>query len=105
MQKITEVYQALSHCHFNHLNLIYVSSLENENRYEGQWKDGMKHGEGKFYHYSKGQVFVGTWLNDIAKCGVMKDFNRETADEATQYPLPEVTFDNIFLKFIFVLII
>ena len=73
------------------LILYYVLFfLENENRYEGQWKDGMKHGEGKFYHYSKGQVFVGTWLNDVAKCGVMKDFNRETADEATQYPLPEV---------------
>ena len=66
------------------------SHLVNENRYEGQWKDDMKHGEGKFYHYNKGQVYIGTWITDIAKCGTMEDFNRDTAMDATQYPLPEV---------------
>ena len=75
---------------------------ENENRYEGEWKDGLKHGKGKFYHYSKGQVFVGTWLADVAKCGEMEDFNRETAEEATRYPLPCVCIYLLFylLKFL-----
>ncbi|XP_066917118.1 MORN repeat-containing protein 3-like [Clytia hemisphaerica] len=68
--------------------------LTDENRYEGQWKDGMKHGEGKFYHYNKGQVFLGTWLNDVAKCGTMEDFNRETAIDATKYPLPELELED-----------
>lgn len=69
---------------------IYFIILVNENRYEGEWKDDQKHGSGKFYHYGKGQVFVGTWVNGVAKCGVMEDFNRETATQATQYQLPEV---------------
>lgn len=64
--------------------------LENENRYEGEWEDDKKHGEGKFYHLDKGQVFIGTWVTDIAKCGIMEDFNRETAVDGTQYPIPEL---------------
>ena len=74
--------------------LFYVIYLfifaANENRYEGEWENDKKHGDGKFYHLDKGQVFVGTWLNDIAKCGVMEDFNRSTAVNATQYAIPEV---------------
>merc|ERR1712224_206724 len=64
--------------------------LPNDNRYEGEWKDDKKHGDGKFYYLDTGQLLLGTWVDDIAKCGVMKDFNRKTAFEATQYPIPEL---------------
>merc|ERR1712170_289397 len=47
--------------------------LPNENRYEGSWKNGKKNGPGKFYYLDKGQVYEGTWLDDVAKCGEMKD--------------------------------
>lgn len=72
------------------VDVFTTLNLVNENRYEGEWKNDQKHGSGKFYHYEKGQVFIGTWVNNIAKCGVMEDFNRGTASQATQYPLPEV---------------
>ena len=68
-----------------------------ENRYEGAWKDDMKNGEGKFYYLDKGQLYEGTWLNNVPKCGTMKDFAREQAPDATQYELPHVsTVPNIF---------
>ncbi len=51
----------------------------------------MKNGPGKFFYLDKGQVYEGTWLDDIPKCGEMKDFNRETAPDATQYPIPSVS--------------
>ena len=73
-------------------SLLYVvfTSVGDENRYEGQWKDDLKHGDGKYFYLDKGQVLLGTWVDNIAKCGEMIDFNRETAADATQYPIPEV---------------
>lgn len=71
-------------------NGIGMLRLSNENRYEGEWKDDMKHGDGKYYYLDKGQLLTGMWVNDIAKCGEIIDFNREGAVDATQYPLPEV---------------
>ena len=50
----------------------------------------MKNGAGKFYYLDKGQVYEGTWLNDVPKCGEMVDFGRENAPDATQYALPKV---------------
>jgi len=67
-----------------------MERIANQNRYEGEWKDDQKHGEGKFYHLDKGQVFIGTWVNNIGKCGIMEDFNRNTAVSATKYPIPEL---------------
>ena len=68
--------------------------LANENRYEGNWHDDKKHGDGKFYHLDKGQVFIGTWLEGVAKCGEMKDFGREGAPNATQYPIPQLKLED-----------
>ncbi|ELU04135.1 hypothetical protein CAPTEDRAFT_167723 [Capitella teleta] len=68
--------------------------LANENRYEGSWKNGMKNGPGKFYYLDKGQVYLGTWLNDIAKCGEMTDFSRDEAPDATPYPIPKIEVAN-----------
>ncbi|XP_041348392.1 MORN repeat-containing protein 3-like [Gigantopelta aegis] len=64
--------------------------LVNENRYEGSWKNGKKNGPGKYYYLDTGQLFEGVWVDNTAKCGTMKDFNRETAPESTIYPIPQV---------------
>lgn len=62
----------------------------NENRYEGNWKDGKKHGPGKFFYLDKGQLFEGIWAADIPKCGILIDFGRDEAPAPTQYPIPKV---------------
>ncbi|WAR03390.1 MORN3-like protein [Mya arenaria] len=64
--------------------------LPNENRYEGSWRDDKKNGPGKFYYLTNGQLYEGVWVDDIAKCGTMKDFDRNNAPEPTQYPIPKV---------------
>ena len=64
--------------------------LSNDNRYEGKWKEDKKHGEGKFYYLDKGQVLIGTWVENISKCGEMIDYHREGATNPTSYPLPEL---------------
>ncbi|KAJ8311973.1 hypothetical protein KUTeg_009346 [Tegillarca granosa] len=66
----------------------------NENRYEGSWRDDKKNGPGKFFYLTTGQVYEGVWVDDIAKCGAMKDFDRETAIEPTKYPIPDVELAN-----------
>jgi len=68
--------------------------LPTENRYEGSWKNDMKNGPGKFYYLDKGQVMEGVWLNDVPKCGEMKDFGREKAPDSTQYELPAIELAN-----------
>ena len=82
---------------FFQLILIVVVLCEaNGNRYEGSWKNGVKNGSGKFFYLDKGQVYEGMWVDDLAKCGQMIDWNRDTAPDATQFPLPLVS--NAFLK-------
>ena len=40
----------------------------------------------------KGQVYVGNWVDDIAKCGTLEDFGREGAPDHDPpvYAIPEV---------------
>lgn len=64
--------------------------LESENRYEGSWRHDKKNGPGRFYYLDKGQYLEGTWVDDVCKCGEMHDYGRETAPDATQYPLPNI---------------
>ena len=71
-------------------NGLGMIRFQNENRYEGTWKNDLKHGDGKYFYFDKGQLLLGTWVEDIAKCGEMVDFNRDTAVSATQYPIPEL---------------
>ena len=66
--------------------------VANENRYEGSWKEDKKHGDGKFYFLDSGQLYIGTWVNDIPKCGTCEEFGKETATNPSPYPLPEVRF-------------
>ena len=68
-----------------------ILKLPNDNRYEGSWLNGMKNGPGKFLHLDKGQVYVGNWQDDIAKCGTLEDFDRENAPNPPVYPIPIVS--------------
>ncbi|KAG9487719.1 hypothetical protein GDO78_007489 [Eleutherodactylus coqui] len=67
-----------------------ASSEANENRFEGSWKGGKKHGPGKFYYLNKGQMYDGLWVEDIPKCGSVVDFGRAEAPYPTKYPIAEV---------------
>jgi len=51
----------------------------------------VKNGPGKFFYLDKGQLYEGMWVDDLAKCGQMKDWNRDAAPDATQFPLPPVS--------------
>ena len=51
----------------------------------------MKNGEGRFLHQDKGQVYSGTWVDDVAKCGVMEDVDRDSAPHSPPYPIPQVS--------------
>lgn len=64
--------------------------LPNENRYEGFFKKDKKNGAGKFFFLDKGQLYEGVWVDDIPKCGDMRDFSRETAPEPTQFKIPQL---------------
>ena len=69
----------------------------NDNRYEGQWKDGKKHGKGKFFYLDRGQLYTGVWCDDIPKCGTVEDFGRHEAPNPTTYPLHEVSVTHIII--------
>lgn len=75
-------------CKFQGLFMYLIAA--NGNQYEGGWKDGKKHGPGKYFYLDKGQQLEGIWVADIPKCGVLVDFGRDNAPAPTQYPLPEV---------------
>ena len=40
-------------------------------------------------------MYEGVWNDDVAKCGTMKDFSRDSAPEPTQYAIPKVSYDTI----------
>ena len=65
--------------------------LASGNRYEGSWSRDLKNGAGKFYYLDKGQVYVGNWVDDIAKCGTLEDLGRERAPDPPIYPIPQVS--------------
>ncbi len=67
---------------------MYISA--SENRYEGSWRNDKKNGPGRYFYLDRGQLYEGTWLDDVPKCGEMKDFGREAAPAPTQYPIPVV---------------
>lgn len=64
--------------------------LANDNRYEGDWKEDVKNGKGKYYYLDNGQMFEGVWVNNVAKCGEMTDFDRESAPQPTPFAIPEI---------------
>lgn len=50
----------------------------------------MKNGDGRFLYLDKGQMYTGFWVNDVAKCGTVEDFDRDNAPQPPKYPIPEV---------------
>eukprot|EP00794_Sanderia_malayensis_P013886 gene13886-15334_t len=66
----------------------------NENRYEGSWQNDKKHGDGKFYFLDSGQLYTGTWVDDIPKCGTCEEFGKDTASRPSPYELPKCTLVN-----------
>lgn len=66
--------------------------VANDNRYEGEWRSNKKHGHGKYFYVTRGQVMEGLWVDDVCKAGDMKDFGRDQAIVPTPYPIPDVSF-------------
>jgi len=81
-------------------SVVLVFGEANGNRYEGSWSNGVKSGAGQFFYVDKGQVYEGMWVDDLAKCGQMKDWNRESAPDATQFPIPPVRHMSLLRLFI-----
>lgn len=59
--------------------------LKNGDRYEGQWANDLKNGSGRYYYTQLKRIYEGEWLQDIAKCGFLKDFVVESS------PIPPVS--------------
>lgn len=62
----------------------------NGNWYEGNWQDGKRSGDGKFWYASKGLLYEGFWVDGVAKCGTMSDLGRDEAPAPPKYPFPKV---------------
>ncbi|XP_040054125.1 MORN repeat-containing protein 3 isoform X1 [Gasterosteus aculeatus] len=62
----------------------------NGNWYEGAWREGEKNGNGKFYYSDKGQILEGFWVDGVAKCGTLSDFQRSEAPTPTKYSIPQL---------------
>ena len=54
------------------------------------WARGMKNGEGKYLYLGRGQVYTGTWVDDVAKCGTVEDVDRDSTPNPPPYPIPQV---------------
>jgi len=78
---------------------IYTSA--NGDRYEGDWLEDKKEGRGRYFYSSTNKVYVGEWVDGIAKCGVysqapvgsfpMKSFSpREGKDDDQDFVLPNL---------------
>lgn len=44
----------------------------NENIYDGQWRNGVKHGEGIYVFKDKGQFMEGVWIDGVPKISIIK---------------------------------
>ena len=49
--------------------------------FEGYWLKDMKHGQGSFYYGNSNRIYVGEWVENVAKCGI---FTEVEDDEAGQ---------------------
>lgn len=50
-----------------------MECLDDTSRFEGFFMDGMKHGEGTFYHLETGQVQKGFWSYGSCVTSIMQD--------------------------------
>lgn len=68
----------------------FITFVANGNRYEGEWQNNLKNGFGKFFYYEKGQLYEGVWVNDVAKCGEIVEFEKEFVTSLAIQAIPEV---------------
>lgn len=62
--------------------------LGETSRYEGFFKEGLKHGEGTFYHLETGQVQKGFWSEGTCVTSIMQDeFRNQQCFRPTPYPI------------------
>lgn len=76
----------------NPLCLSVISTLANENRYEGDWIDDMKNGKGKYIFRTTNQVMEGIWIDDVAKQTIVTDLEPRLEATERTYPIPNVSF-------------
>ncbi|KAJ3053737.1 hypothetical protein HK097_003507, partial [Rhizophlyctis rosea] len=84
-----EVYEGEWYDGMRHGQGILV--MPNGNRYEGTWFNDLKEGPGKFIYRSKRQCYEGEWAKDMPKCGTLKDLPPLAGTKARTYPIPSLT--------------
>ncbi|XP_015369308.1 PREDICTED: MORN repeat-containing protein 3-like [Diuraphis noxia] len=62
----------------------------NGNVYDGQWKNGLKHGEGVYMFKDKGQLMDGVWIDGELKISTIKYFDQPDSTRI-QYMMPEIS--------------
>lgn len=67
-----------------------VLTTGEHSRYEGFFNNGLKHGEGTFYHLLTGQVQKGFWTHGRCITSIMQDEVRKDASKPSQFPIPKV---------------
>lgn len=68
----------------------------NGNIYDGQWSNGLKHGEGVYVFKDKGQYMDGVWVNGILKLSTIRYIDKPESMR-TQYLMPEVSIIEIVI--------
>lgn len=75
-------------------NGVGFYQLANLDCYLGEFQNDRKNGTGTYFYLLIGQLLTGTWLNDVAKCGYMRDINGygkiDVCTKPTKYPIPEL---------------
>lgn len=70
-------------------NIVLVTA--NGNIYEGQWCNGLKHGEGLYVFKEKGQYMEGIWIQGVPRVGVIKHFSpKQNVLTVASHKLPKV---------------
>ncbi|XP_076305808.1 MORN repeat-containing protein 3-like [Tachypleus tridentatus] len=75
-------------------NGLGLLRFANGNRHEGCWRDDKRNGSGTYFFVDTAQIMQGLWVDDIFRCGTIKNVARENAPKPTALPIPEVTLAN-----------
>lgn len=70
----------------------------NNDRYEGCFENGLKNGEGKYFHNKTGQLQTGVWVDGICKSSVICDAFRNQVTNPTPYYIPPVLLEDCYRK-------
>jgi len=63
--------------------------IVNGNVYDGQWRNGLRHGEGVYVFTDKGQLMEGVWIGGELKLSTVRYIDEPDSTQ-TQYVMPEV---------------